>query len=176
MADRTYGVRIHLGPTRRWTLNRVRARAYALSCFSKATQAEHDTAVMCLLTRQMEIPNDEAAQLLVHDLHSARPDDHAATEPLRYTVAIGRARHPRPDAGQLVPVIMITIDGTTVGQITPCELRDHAAGVLATIAAADLDTTFRRVLVSTVGIEDAAAQTLVHLLQGHWPAHGCGAQ
>ncbi|MGH3548888.1 MAG: hypothetical protein ACRDQU_12420 [Pseudonocardiaceae bacterium] len=159
MPDGTYGVGLNVGADRAWAFDREAAVAYAVACFARATEAEHDAAVFGLLTTSMKVPEHAAAKL-VCDLRADRPDDHKATDPLRFTVAIGRRG----------PFLKMELDGTQVGELTPADLRDHAVGVLNVLAAADLDANLQRVLVGVVGIDDNRARQFVGSLQEHWPS------
>lgn len=169
MSDGTYGVGLNVGADRSWVLNRDEAVAYTVACFARATEVEHDTAVMRLLTGKLGLPAKEAGQLIVKDLIPDRLDSFYVTKPLRFTGVIGRAKHPRPDAGQYVPLLGMELDGQGVGQLTPADLRDHAAAVLNVIAAADLDAGLVRALVGTVGIDEQRARAVVEDLANHWP-------
>lgn len=169
MPDGTYGVGLTCGPDRAWSLNRDQAITYAVECFLQATEVEHDTAVMRLLVTTLGSPVDAASTLITRCLLPDRPDHHHVTKPLRFTGAIGKAKHPRSDAGQFVPLLSIELDGTTVGQLTPADLRDHAAAVLNAIAAADLDVALHRLLVNQVDLDDQRARAVIGDLSNHWP-------
>lgn len=82
--------------------------------------------------------------------------------PLRFVA--GRAKHPRPDAGSLVPAVEVLHDGRKLGWVEPNQLRDHAAGVLDALAAARLDGQLKRMLTETIGLgEDHAAMMVGNL-------------
>lgn len=170
MPDGTYGVGISVERDHAFALNRDQAIAYATACIARATEADHDTAVMRLLVTKLGIPPKSAAEFIKSDLRPDRPDEHKATEPLRFSVAIGRARHPRPDAGTYIPLLMMQhANGEDAGQLTPADLRDHATAVLSVIAAADLDANLHRCLVSTLGLDDGRAKAVVGSLAEHMP-------
>lgn len=169
MPDGTYGVGLNVGADRSWALNRDQAVAYAVACFARATEVEHDTAVMRLLTGKLGIPAETAGQVIVRDLRPDRPGAHDATKPLRFLGQIGRAKHPRPDAGQYVPMLAMELDGKQVGQLTPTDLRDHAAAVLNVIEAADLDAGLLRALTGPFGLDEDRARAVVGDLANHWP-------
>lgn len=154
MPDGTYGAALSVDSDRAWALNR---------------EVEHDTAVLRLLTSKLGIPDNDAAALLTQDLRPDRPDTHDATAPLCFTGAIGRARHPRPDAGAYIPLLMMALDGRQTGQLSPADLREHAAAVLNVLAAADLDAALYRVLLAKVGLDDATARAVVDSLAEYWP-------
>ncbi len=157
----TYGVGLNVGDDRAWVLTRDRAVAYAVACLARATEAEHDAAVFRMLTTQIGISETDAAAVLVKDLRPNRPDDHTATEPLRFTVALGR---------RVGPFLNMALDGRQIGELTPADLRDHAVAVLNVLAAADLDANLRRVLVGQFGLDDNRARQFVGALADHWPA------
>lgn len=155
----TYGVGISVGEDRAWVLTRDQAVAYAVTCFARATEAEHDAAAFTLL-RAIGVPQPTAAAVVARDIRPSRPVDHSATEPLRFIVQLGLR------AG---PFLRMTLDGRPAGELTPADLRDHAAAVLNCIAAADLDANLRRVLVGQVGLDDERARAVVGSLADHWP-------
>lgn len=161
-----YGVSINVGDDRAWTLPPDRAVRYAATCVRRATEAEHDAAVLSFLTAPskagLDLPDETAAGLIAHDLRPDRAIDHSETEPLRFHVAIG--------ARTRKPFLRMELDGNDAGELTPADLRDHAMGVLQTLAAADLDAALVRCMVSTVGTDENRARGMVEALQQHWPA------
>lgn len=159
MPDGTYGVGLNVGADRSWALGRDQAIAYAVACHRKATEAEHDAAVFTLLTHRLGMSESDAADVLKTELHPERPDDPAATAPLRFTTAIVR---------NAAPFLRVDVDGREVGDLTPNDLRDHAGNVLHVLAAADLDATLRRVLVN-IGIPTEKARAVIAGLAEHWP-------
>lgn len=161
MPDGTYGVGISVGADRSWALTRSQAVDYAAACVARATEAEHDAAVWTLMTKQLGMPEDLIAELLVKDIRPDRPEDHKATEPLRFTVALGRT---------VGAFLKMSVDDREVGELTPADLRDHALAVLNAISAADLDAAFLRLLVGRIGLEEDVARAVVGSLADHWPA------
>lgn len=159
MPNGTYGVALNVGEDRAWALDRDQAVAYAVACFARATEAEHDAAVLALLLH-IGLDLREAAMTLAKDVRPDRPVDHSATEPLHFEVGIGK---------RVGPFVKMLLDGRQVGELTPADLRDHAAGVLNVIAAADLDANLHRVLVGVMGVDDGRARGFVDSLQQHWP-------
>lgn len=168
MPDGSYGVSVTVHADFAITLNREQSVAYAVACYRRATEVEHDTAVLRLL-RRTGVDEKTAATVIVSDLRPDRPDDHSATNPIRYIGAIGRVKYPRPDAGEFVPLINMQLHGKDIGQLDPDELRDHAGGVLSVLAAADLDAALHRVLVHTIGLDDATARSTIGALFDLWP-------
>lgn len=159
MPDGSYGVAVNVGADTSWSLNRPQAISYATTCYERATEAEHDAAVFRLFTEKLNMPERAVAQMLVKEIRPDRPTDHTATKPLEFTVAIGRQG----------PFIKMALDGKEAGEMTTSDLRDHAAGVLNTLSAADLDANLYRVLSKTVGLDDNLARTVVGDLQNYWP-------
>ncbi|MPZ66238.1 MAG: hypothetical protein GEU83_12215 [Pseudonocardiaceae bacterium] len=168
MPDGSYGVGVSVEGDYAFSLNRDQAVAYAVACFTRATEADHDTAVLRLLT-QVGVPAKHAGQVVANDLRPDRPDEHTDTQPLRFTVAVGRAKHPRPDAGQFIPLLFLHLHDREIGQLTPSDLRDHGAAVLNVLAAADLDAALHRALTGTVGLDDDRARAIVGDLANHIP-------
>lgn len=161
MPNGTYGVALNVGDDRSWALSRDRAVAYAAACVAVATAAEHDAAVFNLLTKQVGLPRETVGAVLVNDIHPDRPEQHAATDPLRFATALG-LKHG--------PFLKMTLDGKPAGELTPADLRDHALGVLKVIAAADLDAALHRALVGPFGLDDDRARQIIGSLANHWPA------
>lgn len=165
MPNGTYGVALNVGPDRSWVLNRDRVLAYAVSCFARATETEHDAAVFSALT-SLRLDDETVSQVITRDLRPDRPDEHEDTKPLRFTIALGRSRSTR----KIVPLLQMHLDGMgEAGQLTPADLRDHAGGVLKALRAADLDAALHRVLIGTVGVPDHTARGLIGSLAEHWP-------
>lgn len=156
----TYGVGLSVGEDRAWVLTRDQAVAYAVACFARATEAEHDAATFALL-RHIGIKERDAAEVIVKDIRPSRPVDHTATEPLHFIVQFGLR------AG---PYLRMRLGGRDAGELTTADLRDHAAAVLQVLAAADLDANLRRVLVGQFGLDDATARGVVGELAEHWPS------
>lgn len=173
MPDGTYSVSIEVGDDVAFALDRARALDYAAACHAKATQADHATAVLRLLIEQLAMPHDMAGQFAAKDLRpDFSPHDDAATEPMRYAVAVGRAKHPRPDAGQYIPRIMVACGETDLGWIGPEQLREHAGGVLDCLVAAQLDTGLMRELVDVIGVSEDRARAIVSDLAEYAPQPG----
>lgn len=161
MSDGSYGVGLNVGPgpDRSWVLTRSQAVDYAVTCFTRATEAEHDAAVFGLLTAT-GLPQKTVAELIVKDIRPDRPDDHTATKPLRFTIALGLKSG---------PFLKMYLDGELVGGLTTGDLRDHAAVVLNVIAAVDLDAGLFRLLTGRVGLDEDRARAVVGSLAEHWP-------
>lgn len=160
-----YGVSINVGEDRAWTLTPERAVAYAVTCVRRATEAEHDTAVLSLL-QSVGVDKKGAQTLLTEDLWPDRFVDHVTTEPLRFHSGVSRRRR----TGELVATLRMDLDGQPAGELTTADLRDHALGVLKVVAAVDLDAALMRCLTVTVGTDHARAAQIVHGLKDHWPA------
>ena len=167
---RGYGVRMRLGSTT-WGLTPDDAVAHATAAIRAAVTAEHDAAVATLLAGKLSVPLRDVAMLFERDLRPDRPDLDAHTDPLllRPGVAVDegvdRSRTFRP----FVALHLADEDGQA-GEFTPADCRHHATSVLDTIAGADLDSGFRRLLVGTLGLGEARASAVIADLGNHWPA------
>lgn len=170
MPDGSYGVAVTVGADFTMSLDRDQATAYAAACVAQATAAEHATAVMRLLIEKLGFDDGQASVLFVGQLRERYTAEQPATGPLQFVPTIGRAKHPRPDAGAFVPLIEMRLHDQTIGQISPAELRHHATGALSALAAADLDDQLRLALVEHVGVTDDIARNTVHSLGELWPA------
>jgi hypothetical protein len=179
---RGYGVRLRVGGTT-WGLTPDRALAYAAAVIRAAVTAEHDAAVAGLLMNKLAVPDRLVAELFAHDLRPDRPDTDADTGPLllRPGVAVDEhlngSRTFRPFIGLHLADTHIESGrpawsprGEKVGQFTPADARQHATAVLDTIAAADLDSALRRLLVGPLGLGEARASAVIADLANHWPA------
>lgn len=166
MPDGSYGVSITVTDDRVFSLNRSQAVDYAVACYARATAAEHDGGVVRLLTT-LGLDEPNALRMLTDDLHPERPPEHDATAPMAFTAALGRRRS-QPDG--YVALLTVSCDDTDLGAVSPTQLREHASAVLDTLAAADLDATLRRTLVSRIGIDDARARAVVGSLGDYMPA------
>lgn len=144
---------LNVGEDRAWALTRDQAVAYAVACSTRATEAEHDAAVLGLL-QHVGLDLHDAVQVLAKDVRPDRPDDHSATTPLAFTVGIGK---------QVGPFLKMLLDGRQT---------EHAAGVLNILAVADLDANLHRALTGVMGVDAQRARGLVETLLEHWPAAG----
>lgn len=154
-----YGVTINIGDDHAWTLTPDAAIAYAATCVRRATEVEHDAAVISLTTH-IGIPLKHAARLVTDDLRPNRPLDHTATEPLQILPVLGARTGPH---------LRLRLRGEPAGEVTPADLIDHAVGVLRVLAAADLDAVLRRTLVGQYGLDEQRARATVATLADHWP-------
>ncbi|WP_280413156.1 hypothetical protein [Nocardia asiatica] len=168
MPDGRYGVSIELGPDRAYTLDRTAALKYAAACCYEATAAEHSAAVLRLFTEKLDIPREEAAAFVRRDL-APHPSTARAPAPVRFIATVGRAKHPRPDAGKTIGLVRIEHDGIEQGWVSPEELRDHATGVLSALAATELDTRLMQALVEVIDLDEASARAMVHQLGDFMP-------
>lgn len=166
MPNGTYGVALNVGADRAWSLDRDRAVAYAVACFARATEAEHDAAVFGMLTSVNGIDEELAALLIARDLRPGRADEHDDTKPLKYNVVLNRNRI----TGEIMPMLHMHLDGVgKAGELTPADLRDHAGGVLNVLHAADLDAGLHKVLIGKAGLDDDTARAMIGTLGEHWP-------
>lgn len=157
VSDGAYAVAIGAGDDRSWPLDADRALSYAASCFARAMEAEHDSALFSAL-RGAGIPAKEVAALVMAELRPNR-DDGEATKPLRFVPAIGMRG----------PFLTIEIDGVSIGQLTPEDLREHGANVLSAVAAVKLDAKLYDVMTDCIGVDDKTARAIVGSLPTHWP-------
>lgn len=88
---------------------------------------------------------------------------------MRMVAGIGRAKHPRPDAGRFIPMIKVHHGDSDLGWIDPDQLHDHAGGVLTALAAADLDARLMSALVDTIGLDEPRARAVVSGLAEFMP-------
>ena len=74
LPDGSYAVGLSVGGDRAWTLTRDAAVAYAVACFARATQAEHDAAVFSLLVK-IVLSKQVAAAMIMKEIRPDRPED-----------------------------------------------------------------------------------------------------
>ncbi|WP_067171155.1 hypothetical protein [Microtetraspora niveoalba] len=158
LPDGTYVVAIHYDDDQSRVLNHEAALRYAAAVHAAATRAEHDAAVVAQLVK-IGLPKAIVAQAL-HDLRNDRPPHTATiTAPLQLEPCVSAHRG--------VGYLEVYVAGRLVGQWDPDDARDHAANVLAVLAAVDLDAAYRRYLIGTVGLDRARAEAAVGGLAAH---------
>jgi hypothetical protein len=169
MPDGTYGAEVTCGADHAWSLDYGQAVAYATACVEQAAAADHGTAVMRLFT-EVGIPADAAGECTRRSIGAmADGERDKATRPLRFVPSVGRARHPRPDAGRYLPVIEMKLDGKDIGVMSPQDLRDHAIGVLGALTAAKLDECVFQFLTECADLDGGTARAVVGSLSEHMP-------
>jgi hypothetical protein len=142
---------------------------YAALVVRRSIEAEHDAAVLSLLT-SLGLPLDEAVQVVARDIRPERVTENEVTAPL--TLEPGVAA--KDDGGGFRPFLKVIVDGLDTGQWSPRQARQHAMAVLSVLAAADLDSVMERVLVGTVGLDRPRASAVIHGLAEHWPDEELG--
>lgn len=135
--DGGYRIGIAVGRRADWTLTPDGALAYGQTCLRRAAEAEHDSAVMRLLTDKGLDP-DIVGQVIARDLRPDRIVDNAGTAPLEFRPGISSRGY--------APFLTILFEGEPIGQLDPDALRDHALQALEAHAVADLDTAVERYL------------------------------
>ncbi|MEO3860927.1 hypothetical protein [Acrocarpospora sp. B8E8] len=154
----TYVTAIHYDQDKSRILDAKTAYAYVAEIFRASVHAEHDAAVIRQL-RATGMPVELAARA-VADLRADRPPlDDAATAPLRLVPGVSQ----KTGNGFLATYV----GNRQVGQWDPDDARDHATGVLSVMAAADLDSAYRRYLVGPVGLAPGEALAAVSGLADH---------
>lgn len=156
-----YGIRINVGETS-WTMGRDAALAYAAAFVAAATAAEHDTAVFRMMTDRMGLDPAVVVAVIGRDIRPDRPTNADATRPVVLAPAVG----------QKGPFVKLLLNEEQVGELTPADAREHALAVLDALAAGDLDSALRRVLVGPVGIDEARASAVIASLADYWPEGG----
>jgi hypothetical protein len=161
LPDGSYGVTVNVGADRAWTLPRRAAEQYAVACHDAAVAAEHDAAVVRLLTAMgMDLPL--VGQFVAKDLRPGRPAERLQVlRGLRYLPGV---------TAQGLPFVDLELAGDTAGQVSPVELQVHAAAVLACLAAVELDAALFRLLTGRIGLDPGRARQVVGSLGDHWPS------
>lgn len=168
-ADGSYGVALKAGPGCSLTLGREQAIAYAVECIARATEAEHDAAVLRLLAERLELPVEVAAEVVVCELRPDRPDGRESTAPLHFASSVVKPGDAGPGDPLFVPVVKVALNGEELGKLSPDAVRRHAGGVLDLIAAADLDNRLFRYLTERVGLRERKARAVVYALSEFMP-------
>jgi hypothetical protein len=137
-----------------------RALRYAETLVRRSIEAEHDAAVMRLLTDRMRMDVETAAKFIAYDLRPDRAVEDGATEPLVFEAGINL---------QLVPFVKVLLAGDQVAQFTPKQARAHGLSVLDVIAAADLDSALERALIGLAGVDRPRASAFIYELASYWP-------
>jgi hypothetical protein len=139
-------------------LTPTEALAYAAGVLAAASRCEYDAAVIRQMTRALKLPVATAAQVIT-DLRADRPPlDPSATAPMWLEPGVNK---------DLDGFLVISINGKKVGQWNATDARGHALAVIESIAVADLDSAYVRVLVGSVGIDKARALQVVDDLGNH---------
>lgn len=163
MADGTYQVGFSYGPDLAWTLPPRAATDRAIALANLALTAEHDAAVLALLT-SIDIPISAAARFLHDHLRvprAARSEWAVQHGPLRIEGGCNLAGKP-----------FITLRGRAgrgLGQISPAELREHAVAILSVNHATALDHALYTALTHHLDLDDSRARGVVAALADHWP-------
>ena len=87
LPDGSYGVSVALGQDHCWALDRECSVNYAVMCFRRATEAEHDVAVYRLLTRELGLPQEYAIGLIATTVRGRKLGDVPGI-PLRFRTAM----------------------------------------------------------------------------------------
>jgi hypothetical protein len=157
-ASGTYVVGINVDADRAWTLDEDGAVRYARAVLRVAHSADHDAAVIKLLTK-FGTPAAEAAKLVGYNLRPDRaPFDHDATKPLRFEPGVNQKGE---------PFVKVLLDGRQIGQITAPAAMEHAVAVLEVVATVDLDAALYRLLVGQINLDDGTARAVVGDLASH---------
>jgi hypothetical protein len=147
-----YVVGLNVGADRAWTLDEDGAVRYARAVLRVANSADHDAAVIKLLTK-LGIPAEKAAKLVGYNLRPDRPPfDHAATKPLSFVPGVNQKGE---------PFVKVLLDGRQIGQINAPETMEHAVAVLGVAATVDLDAALHRLLIGQVNLDDGRARAVV---------------
>jgi preprotein translocase subunit Sec61beta len=136
------------------------ARSYAMELTRRALQAEHDAAVVRLLTGRVGLDLMTAGHFLVDTIHPERVLDHAATAPLEFTAGLNMEK---------VPFLWVRHEGEAIAQLSPKQARAHAMAVLTVVEAAELDSTLERMLVGSMGLDRPRASAFIAGMFEYWP-------
>jgi hypothetical protein len=165
-----YGVVVFVGPDESFPLRRSQALAYASAAIARATEADHSTAIMRMLTERLEMSDDDAYKVVTGDMRPYRGNvEDAATRPVAFVPAIGRAVGAHPFAGHFVPMLLMRLHDQRVGELTPEALRRHAVDVMSVLAAVNLDMGLRSCLIETMRLDKAGAEQFVVRLAQYMP-------
>jgi hypothetical protein len=159
---KVYGASIQVDETS-WGLRPDQVAPYAELVVRRSLEAEHDAAVLRLLTGRVGMSMEDAVRFLATQVRGERVVDDTATLPL--TLAPGVA-----DEEVIRPFLHLHVEGRFAGQWSPREARAHAMAALTVTAAADLDSIMERVLVGSMGLDRGRASAFVHELGTVWPS------
>lgn len=157
--DGTYVTTVHAGEDVAVTLDRDRAVAYAVAVLAATTRARYDAAVWRqMLTisggRAAGDGAEEIAALVVRGLREDRPPiDDSATAPLAFEPFVS---HRTKEPG-----VFVSLNGKKISQWDVSDAEGHALHVLQIMLGVDLDASYWRHLIGTVGLEDWRARAIV---------------
>lgn len=121
---------------------------YGMTVLRACEYASHDAAVLRQLTKKLELPLQEAAEIVRLSRDERPPIDDAATAPLRFTPIVA--------ARDGSPQILVHYGKDELTQWTPAETRSHALYVMQSTAVIDTDAAYRRFMQS-ISAETATA-------------------
>ena len=156
--DGTYVATVHAGQDVALTLDRDRAIAYAVTVLTATTRAQYDAAVwrqMLTISRgRTDGDAQQAAALIVKGLREDRPPiDDSATAPFAFEPFVS---HRTKEPG-----VFVSLNGKKISQWDLSDAEGHALHVLQIMIGVDLDASYRRHLIGTLGIEDWRARAVV---------------
>lgn len=163
MPGGSYHIVMNLDADKAWPLSREKARLHAMTALAIAEEASYEQAMFAQATETLDCTADDALSMIAEFRHNALHLDHGATAPIRYIGGLnmdGKA------------FIHIQYEGEPVGQISVNALRRHALAMLQIRVVSDLDTVYRRLLNTTVGVNDDQATRAVNGLATHRPDDG----
>lgn len=152
VSGKTYVVSVEYSEDLVVSLNRSEARDYANTVIAASTAARHDAAVYMQLVESGV--DDNLAAGVVASLRADRA-------PVGRVLPVFELR---PGVGNHGPFLVVLLAGEAAGQWTPAQAETHATGVLASVAAADLDQAYYRALRGSVGLEEEPARNAVAAL------------
>lgn len=136
------------------TLDQPGTIAYATELYTAAAYANYDAAVLAQATGKLDMAI-EAAAVIITSLRDDRPPlNQDALGLLKIDTGVSRATHK--------PFLHCSlIDNPLEWQWDPQDADQHASHVLQVYPVANLDSAYRRYLVSTVGLDSDHARAVV---------------
>jgi len=168
-ADGTYGVTVTAGPDVAFRLDHDSATAYAAACVATAMQADHQVAVLRLLTECLGLDFRDVAIVVKRYPRTNWIARNAVTDPVRFEPVVGRRTNRPEGAAEFEPLVAVTCNDTEVGCLNPDQAREHAESVLDALAAAQLDNDLFHYLTETIQVEPDRARGLIALLFHYMP-------
>jgi hypothetical protein len=150
--DGTYVVTVQAGDDVAITLDRNRAIRYALTVIDASARAQYDAAVFAQMAG-MGLDERTAVEPVIQLRADRPPLDNDATAPLRFEpIVTSRTKR---------PAVHVHLGGKAISEWGPVDAAGHALHVLEVAVGVDLDAAYRRILIGTIGLDDASARAAV---------------
>lgn len=152
-----YYVTVTWEQDRIWRLTPDQVDHYVSTCYLAGQYAEFDAAVIKQLTT-IGIPLEDAGMVVASELRQDRVPVPDAAPGLRYEPGVTAAGK---------PFVKAVVDGQEQATIDLPQFRAHLQHLVEAPIAADLDSRYRAMLISAIGLDPVRASNIVSDLANH---------